>query len=56
MSNYFQNLVKTYYLLLDYLKARQSVLIRKTRFLTLSFITTTLSDVLDKNRYQHKTS
>ena len=44
-----QILVKTYYLLLDFLKACQSVLIRKKRFLTFSFITTTLLDILDKN-------
>ena len=47
-----KRLVKIYFLLLDFLKACQNVLIRKIRFLTFSFITTTLLDVLDKNRYQ----
>ena len=32
------------------------VLIRKTKLLTFSFITATLLDVLDKNRYQHNIS
>ena len=48
MSHYFQRFVKIYCLLLDFLKACQSVLIRKMRLLTFSFITNTLLDVLDK--------
>ena len=56
MSHHFQMLVKIYYLLLDFLKAEQSVLIIKIFFLTFRFITTTLLDVLDKNRYPHSTS
>ena len=48
MSHCFQRLSKTYYLLLDYIQAFQSVLIKNIRFLTFSFITTTLQDVLDK--------
>ena len=51
MSHCFQRLVKTYYLLLDFLKAAQNILIRNIRFLTFSFITTTLLDVLDKRKY-----
>ena len=51
MSHCFQRLVKTYYLLLDFLKASQNILIRNIRFLTFSFITTTLLDVLDKRKY-----
>ena len=34
----------------------QSVLITEIRFLTFSFLTTALLDVLDKSRYQHNTS
>ena len=56
MSHYFQRLVKSYYLLLDFLKACQDVLIRKIRSLTFSFISTTLLDVLDKNKYEHNIS
>ena len=56
MSHHFQRLVKIYYFPLDFLKAWQSVLIRKIKLLTFSFITTTFLDILDKNRYQHKTS
>ena len=56
MSHYFQRLVKSYYLLLDFLKACQNVLIRKIRSLTFSFISTTLLDVLDKNKYEHNIS
>ena len=37
-------------------KVCKSVLIRNIRFLTLPFITTTLHDVLDKNRYHHHIS
>ena len=33
--------------------AYQSVFIKNIRFLTFNFITTTLLDVLDKNRHQH---
>ena len=55
-SHDFQRLVKNYYLSLDFLKAWQIVLIRKIKLFTFSFITTTLFDVLDKNRYQHNTS
>ena len=51
----FQRLVKIYYLSLDFLKTRQSALIRKIKLLTFNFITTTLLDVLDKNRYQQNT-
>ena len=53
MSHYIQRLVKNYYLLLDFLKACQSVLIRNIGFFTFSFITTTLHDVLNKKRYQN---
>ena len=48
MSHCFQGLFKTYYLLLDFLQAFQSVLIKNIRFLTFSSITTTLHNVLDK--------
>ena len=51
LSHCFQRLVKTYYLLLDFLKASQNILIRNIRFLTFSFITTTLLNVLDKRKY-----
>ena len=43
-------------LLLDFFKACESILIRNIRFLTISFITTTLNDILNKNRCQHNTS
>ena len=56
ISHCFQRLVKTYFLLLDLLKACQIVLVEKIRFLTFSFRNTTLHDVLIKNRYQHNTS
>ena len=56
MSQCFQRLVKTFYLWLDFFKACQSVLIRRIRFLTFSFISTTFLDVSDKSRYQHNTS
>ena len=55
ISQCFQKLVKTHLLLLDCLKACQSALIRNIRFFTFSFITTTLPDVLNKNRYQYNT-
>ena len=55
MSPCFQRLIKTYYLLLAFLKTCQSVLIRNIRFLAFSFITTTVDDV-HKNRYQHNIS
>ena len=45
---YFQRIAKIYYLSLDFLKAWQSVLIRKIKLLTFTFITTTLLDVLVK--------
>ena len=51
-----QRLVKIYYLSLDFLTSYQSVSIRKTRFLTFSFITSNNLDVLDKSRYQDNTS
>ena len=41
ISHCFQRLVQAYYLLLDFRKACQSVLIRKIKFLAFSFITTT---------------
>ena len=56
MLHHFQRLIKICYLSLDFLKVWQSVLIRKLELLTFSFITTTLLDVLDKNRYQHNLS
>ena len=56
MSHCFQRLVETNYLWLYFLKACQSVSFENIRYLTFSFMTTTLDDVLDKNRYQHKTS
>ena len=54
MLHCFQRFSKTYYFLLDFLMSFQSVLIRNIRFLVqiLRFITTTLHDGLDKNRYQ----
>ena len=52
ISHSSQRLVKTCFLL-DYSKACQIILIRNMRFLTFSFMTTTLHDVLKKNRYQH---
>ena len=52
----FETLVKTCYLLLNLLKAYQFVLIENIRFLRFSFITSTLRDVLYKNRYQHNIS
>ena len=55
MSHCFERIVKTYYSLLDFLKACQCVLIRNIRLLTFSFITTTVPDV-HKNRYQHNIS
>ena len=55
-QTHFQRLVKIYYLSLNFLKAWQSVLIRKIKLLNFSFITTTLLDFLDKNSYQHNTS
>ena len=56
MSHCFQRFVKNYYLVLDFFKPLQNVLIRNIRFLTLSFITTTLYDVLNKNKYQNNIS
>lgn len=53
MSNSFQRLVKNYNLLLHFLKAWQSLLIRNIKFLTFSFVTNTLHDVLDKAGYQN---
>ena len=55
ISHCFGRLSKAYYLLLDVLKACQSVLIGKVRSLTFISITTTLLDVLGKNRYQYNT-
>ena len=54
MLHCFQRFCKTYYFLLDFLMSFQSVLIRNIRFLVqiLRFITITLHDGLDKNRYQ----
>ena len=51
MSHHFQWHVKIYYLPLDFLKALQSVLIRRIKLFTFSFIATTLLDVLNKNIY-----
>ena len=56
MSHCFQRLVKNYYLVLDFFMPLQNVLIRNIRFLTLSLITTTLYDVLNKNKYQNNIS
>ena len=53
LSHYIQRLVKNYNLLLYFLKAWQSLLIRNIKFLTFSFVTKTLHDVLDKVRYQN---
>ena len=70
LSHYFQTFVKTYYLLLDFFKACQSDLIKNIKpwicnsitstlenmiFLAFSFITATIHDVLDKNKYQQNT-
>lgn len=56
ISNCFQKLAKTCYLLLDFFKTCQSVSIRNINFLNFNFITTILPDILDKNRYQNNTS
>ena len=47
---------KLNYLLLDLLKACQSVVIKNITFSAFSFITAALQDVLDKNRDQNNTS
>ena len=51
----FPKTCENLYLPLDCLKACQSVLTGNVRFLTFSFITTTLHDILNKKRYQHNT-
>ena len=52
----FKDLPKLFFFLFDFPKARQSVLNRNVRLFTFNFISTTLHDVWDENRYQHITS
>ena len=56
MSYCFQRLAKTFFFLFDFPKACQSVLNRNVRLFTFNFISTTLHDVSDEDRYQHITS